>query len=118
MSKRRDERQKLLADTLDGDWSSGSPAKMAARAAAKARRRYTTHRYIGVVSSAAALLVIALLSRHFQSSEKNVPVGADIARTPPRAYTIISDQELMDSPAPLLILSDEHGGRKIVLVDR
>ncbi|MEO7412426.1 MAG: hypothetical protein ABIZ81_03645 [Opitutaceae bacterium] len=117
MSKHRDQRQKMLADTLDGDWTSGPAATMAVRAAALARRRRATRQCIGVLSSVTALVVVAFFTRHFHAAEKNIPAVTESAKTPARSYTIISDQELIDSLAPLLILPDERGGRKIVLVD-
>jgi len=91
---------------------------MAARAAANARRRYAARRGIGVLSSVVALIVVVLLTQRFHSAEKTVRADTDTPVAPTRGYTIISDQELLDSFAPLLILPDESGGRRIVLVDR
>ena len=117
MSKHRDQRQKMLADTLDGDWCSGPTAQIAASAAAHARRRRTARRVVGTLTSAAMLGVVAFLGLRMQAPQKDPPSPAAEAVTA-RGYTVISDQELIDSAAPLLILPDEMGGKRIVLLDR
>ena len=120
MNKLRDQRQKMLADTLDGDWCSGTTAQIATHAAAHARRRRASRRVIRALTSAAMLGVVAFLGLRFGTPQKIPPSPAPEtvpAPVPARGYTVISDQELIDSPAPLLILPDEMGGKKIVLLD-
>jgi hypothetical protein len=118
MTKHRDRRQKMLAETLDDNWSTGSAASMATRAAAYARRRRFVRRSVGTLVSGAAIVAVCFLALKPHAREEVTSPGNDANQTVAKNYITISDQQLIDSMAPLLILPNEAGGKKIVLVAR
>jgi hypothetical protein len=121
MNNRPDHRTRLLAETLDGEWATGPAAAMARRAAAHARRRRTAKRAALSLVGAAAVAAILLLAQRRPASIISSSVA--VVATPPAAhpgYEIISDEELIATlrDRPLLVLPQENGPQKIVLLER
>jgi hypothetical protein len=115
MTEPRDPRDKLLAATLDGDWADGPTSALALRAARSVRRRRALRKTLGAVAGAA--LFAAALFLIFRTG----PAGDKAPKSEPlRGYTIISEEELLAALAsrPALILPEETGAKKIVLLDR
>jgi hypothetical protein len=110
MIPKSDNRERLLAETYHGDWSSGNASRFAARAARSARRRRTL-RLTLKTSGVAALLLAAT----FAITSQREPTR--IARTTPPsaalapAYEIISDTELLTlvQDRPILLIQNASG---------
>jgi hypothetical protein len=116
MNNPPDDRTRLLAEMLHGDWTSGPAAEMARRAAAHARLRRTVRR-----SAVAAGVVAAIAVTLFFSPRRPALAPASVVTTAAKpAYEIISDEELLATlrDRPLLVLPQENGTKKIVLLDR
>ncbi len=91
---------------------------MARRAAAHARLRLRTRQAAtGAVAAAAIAVTATLLFPWRQPSPLPIAPIATVAKP---AYEIISDDELLATlrDRPLLVLPQENGGKKIVLLDR
>lgn len=118
MNKKREQREKLLAETFHDDWVEGPAATFALQAAALARRRRRM-RHAVVASGIAASVAIALLfSLHHRPAPASAPLTpAQVAVSAP-AYEIISDEELIAQlrDQPLLVLNKKDGGREFVLL--
>ena len=115
MSDSPHNRAKLLADTLQGEWATGPAAAMAQRAAAHARNRRALKRASLALTAAAAIAGAVLVG-----SRTRLPVAAPPAPAAQLGYEIISDDELLAQlkDRPLLVLPQENGTKKIVLLDR
>ena len=117
MNDPHDRRAQLLAETLHGDWAGGPASAMARRAAALARRRRRLKHTAVTLAAAVALAAVMLVG-----NRARWPLAAP--RTPaavvPRGYEIISDDELVAllRDRPLLVLPQEDGSKKLVLLDR
>jgi hypothetical protein len=121
MTNRPDNRTRLLAETLEGEWTAGPAATMARRAAAHARRRRTIRRASVVLTSGALIATLLMVSR--RAPAPVAPLPARVAMAPavaPLGYEIISDEELLATlrDRPLLVLPQENGAKKIVVLDR
>ena len=115
MNDPRDKRTRLLAETLHGDWTGGPAAEMAQRAAAHARRRRASQRTTLVITAAAVVGAVIFAGHRPRSAVPPPPTS--VAQ---RGYEIISDDELVAQlrDRPLLVLPQENGAPKIVLLDR
>lgn len=115
MNNRPDDRTRLLADSLHGDWTSGPAAAMARRAAVHARRRRGL-KHASLVLTAAAAIAAGILVSH----RARPPVTPTPSPGATLGYEIISDDELVAQlkDRPLLVLPQENGAKKIVLLDR
>jgi hypothetical protein len=118
MNNLPDDRTRLLAETLEGEWATGPAAAMARRAAAHARGRRRLRR-----ASLTCALVAVFSGLFFLRQHTLAPATAPAATvvTAPRpAYEIISDEELLATlkDRPLLVLPQENGPQKIVVLDR
>jgi hydroxypyruvate isomerase len=114
MIPKSDNRERLLAETFHGDWSSGNAARFAANAARSARRRRIAR--VALKTSALACLaigvVVAISSHrdHTRAARTSLPPAATTAA----GYEIISDTELLTlvQDRPLLVVqSDTATGR-------
>ena len=116
MINRPDDRTRLLAETLDGEWAAGSTAAMAKRAAAHARRR----RAVRSAATAATLGAAAVAVFFFSARRPAAPLPASHEVIVKAGYEIISDEEFLATvhDRPLLVLPQENGSKKIVLLDR
>ena len=118
MNDRNDSRARLVAETFHDDWSEGPASEFALRAAAHARTRRTLRR---AAATGGALVAIAagvfFATRHPQATSSLVAAVVFTAK-PPLAYEIISDDELVAllRDRPLLILPQERGDRRFVLL--
>ena len=109
-------RTRLVADTLQDDWATGPAAAMAQRAAAYARRRRTLKRgSLTLIAAAAIAAAILITSR---TRPPAAPPAAPVAQSAHAGYEIISDDELVTllKDRPLLVLPQENGSKKIVLL--
>ncbi len=122
MNDSSDPRTKLLVEALHGDWADGPAAAMARRAAAHARQRRAAGRTLATLGAVATLVAAILVAQ-----SRRTPAPAPIATHPlPPAvathpgYEIISDDELVAllRDRPLLVLPEQNGEKKIVLLDR
>jgi len=115
MNNPRDAHNRLLADTLQGDWTEGPAVVMAQRAAKHARQRRTRHRAVAVCALLAAAIA---LTRSLPRARTESP--ATLARISAPGYEIISDDELqmLLSNRPLLVLPLENRTPKIVFLER
>ena len=115
MTKKREQQEKLLAETFHGDWSEGASAGFARTAAAAARRRHRTRRAL-VASGAAAGMAAAVLVSLFHRT--NAPIEKFPTTKTRPAYEIISDDELIArvQDRPLLVLPQENGTKQIVML--
>ena len=111
-----DARRRLLADTLQDDWSEGPAAAMAQRAAAHARQRRRLRRAVVGSGLLAAAFTLAWSLRHSPSAEPPPPAQT-IARAP--GYEIISDDEMQAllGNRPVLVLPRENHAPQIVLLE-
>ncbi len=119
MNDRNDPRARLVADAYHEDWNSGPMRELAQRAAAHARTRRRVRRTAGTTAVAACVLAIAVFAFR---PKFVVPanVAADVAEPKTTRYEIISDEEfftLIDR-RPVLILPQQDGARRIVVIDR
>lgn len=117
MNDPRDPRSRLLADTLQqGDWADGPAAAMAQRAARHARRHRLQRKSVLALAAAAAISAALILSSHSRVPTERAPA------TPPvtRGYEIMSDDELVAQlpDEAILVLPQENGTKKVVLLDR
>lgn len=115
MNDARDPRTRLVAETWQGDWSGGPAARMAARAAASARRRRNLHRTavaLASISAASALLFLGVQPPPVRPAA-SLPVASP-------GYEIISDEEFVTllRDRPLLVLPQEAGAKRFVVLDR
>lgn len=121
MTEKPDPRTRLVAEVFNDDWVTGSASVFALRAAAHARRRRTM-RHALAAGSAAAMAIAAILffarvpvspPRPAASSAAPVAAGSP-------AFEIISDEELVAAlrDRPLLVLPQESGAKRFVLLDR
>ncbi len=103
-------------ETLHGDWTAGPAAEMARRAAARARLRRAVRQSAPIVAAAAAIAVVMFFTTR-QPAPAPVASGATAANP---GYEIISDDELLATlrDRPLLVLPQENGSKKIVVLDR
>ena len=108
-------RTELLADTLEGSWATGPAAEMARRAAAHARRRRALKGAALTFTAAAAIA-----GAFFAGNRTRLPAALPLAPVARPGYEIISDDELVAQlkDRPLLVLPQENGAKKIVLLDR
>jgi hypothetical protein len=108
MIPKSDNREKLLAETYHGDWSTGPSAAFARNAARSARRRRTLHRALQTSAIAAFLLAATLAI-----TANRDPVRIAHASTAPVSasptYEIISDTELLTlvQDRPLLLIQND-----------
>lgn len=116
MSDFIDPHTRLIAETLQGEWT-GLPASLARRAAASARRRRRTRRALIVTGFSAAatsvFVLVGVLPRQDHIEQKMA------ARSPvSAAYEIISDDELLATvrDRPLLAITSANGQRDIVVL--
>jgi len=121
MNDAPDDRERLLAETLHGDWTGGPAGAMPRRAAAYARRRHAVRRASLALAAAATVAAVFLFVQRAHSPL--TPSAPPVAVVPPSAhpgYEIISDDELVATlrDRPLLVLPQENGTKKIVLLDR
>jgi hypothetical protein len=125
MIPKSDNREKLLAETYHGDWSTG-PAAAFARTAARSARRRTTLRRALQTSAIAALLLAATLAIPANRTPVRIAGASTALVSPPVSapptYEIISDTELLalvqDRPL-LLVQNDDTPGssRQIITFD-
>jgi hypothetical protein len=117
MNKPEQEREKLLAEAFHGEWSTGPAAEFARRAAAVARRRQGYRRGLVTVGAAAGIAAALVISLRHETAPSRGPA---VRAAPTPAYEIISDDELIAQvhDRPLLVLPQENGAKKIVLLDR
>jgi hypothetical protein len=115
MNNRPDDRTQLLAETLHGEWATGPAAAMAQRAAAHARRRRVLRS-----ATAATTLVAVAAALFFAARRPAPPPVVPVATVAKPAYEIISDEEFLATmrDRPLLVLPQENGPKKFVLLDR
>ncbi len=122
MNSRPDNRTRLLAETLEGDWATGPAAAMARRAAAHARRRRAAkHAGLALVATAAVATIIFFGTRaRLPDVARSAPEVAVVSPAAHAGYEIISDDELIATlrDRPLLVLPQENGSKKIVVLDR
>lgn len=116
MSEHPAPREKLLAELFQGDWAEGPAGGFARAAAAHARRRRRLRRGLtgaGAVAAVASLLVFGSIRRGGPGAE---PLSHS-ART--ATYDVISDEELLTRmhDRPVLVLPQQDGTKKIVLLD-
>jgi hypothetical protein len=118
MSDSPNHRTRLLADTLQGDWATGPAAAMARHAAAHARRRRTLKHATLTLIAAAAVAAALLIGNRTRAPV--APGTAAVAQSAHAGYEIISDDELVMllKDRPLLVLPQENGSKKIVLLDQ
>lgn len=116
--------EQLFTEVFHEDWTGGPAADFARAAAASVRRRRAGRR---TLASTAALAVVAAAfvfapGRRSAASRLPPPSPASVtpARVAPPAYEIISDEEFVAevSDRPLLVLPQEDGTKKVVLLDR
>ena len=114
MNDRSDERTRLLAETLHGEWADGPAAAMARRAAVHARRRRTLRRAATAAAIAATVVAVFLFAQR-----PAAPLPATPGTVAKASYEIISDDELLTAlhDQPLLVLPQENGAKKIVLLE-
>lgn len=116
MSEKPDQHTRLLADTFHENWTEGPVALYAREAAAQARRsRGLRQSFIAAAATAgiAAILVFSL-------SDRSTPRRESLVQSMVQpAYEIISDEELLTQlrDRPLLVMHNENGTRKFVLLD-
>lgn len=115
MNNRPDDRTRLLAETLHSDWAMGPAAAMAQRAAAYARRRRAMRSVVTATTLATIVVALFFAAR----PPAPLPTTTVTAVTKP-AYEIISDEEFLATmrDRPLLVLPQENGPKKFVLLDR
>jgi hypothetical protein len=116
MNKKREQNEKLLAETFAEDWSEGPTAAFAREAAILARRRLRARRTLVATSAAAGIAAALLISIHRPApSSPSAPV---VARKATPAYEVIGDDELLARmhDRPLLILPGENGAKKIIVL--
>jgi len=117
VNESRDPRTKLLAETLHGDWADGPAATMALRAAAHARRRRAVR---GATAALGVAAMVAVFVFAFATRRPRPPLAPTVAAPAKPGYEIISDDELIAllKDRPLLVLPQENGAKRIVLLDR
>ena len=115
MNSSPDQNEKLLAELFHDDWSGGTAADFARRAAAHARgrRRLRSLAATGATAALALLFAFALTRR---------PTPARVVAPPAKpvaAYEIISDTELLAQlhDQPLLVVQKQNGAKEFVLLD-
>ena len=116
MTKHRDDRARLLAETFHDDWAGGPAAEFARRAARHARRRRRLRRGLAASGSVAVALMLGALVH----SRRELPAKSAFLVAPTPAYEIISDEELLAElhDRPLLVLPRENGSRDFVLLEQ
>lgn len=129
-----DPRARLVAETFHDDWAGGPTATFARRAAAHARTRRTARRVIVAAGAVTALALAFFVSTRrtplapstapavtlaSTSAARSLASATPFAPKTP-AYEIISDAEFeaLLSDRPLLILPQQGGAKKFVLLDR
>ena len=117
MSKKHDQREKLLAELFCDDWAGGPAGGFARVAAAAARRR--RHLRQTLLGASATVIIAAI----FVSTGVRHAGTVAATVTPPKsapAYEILSDDELLVAlrDRPLLVVRRENGTREFVLLDR
>jgi hypothetical protein len=114
MSNKDDRHSELLAETFHGDWTGGPAGDFARRAAQHARRHRGRRQALLFAGAATGLAAAIMFSVHR-------PVPAALARAtqdPAPAYEVISDDDLIAGvrDRPVLVLPQENGTKKIVLL--
>lgn len=117
MTKKTKQQEKLLAETFHEDWAEGAAANFARQAAASARRRRRFRGTLVVSGMAAGIAAAVMISVHSHRVLKVEQVSPKISAP---AYEIISDEQLIAElrDRPLLVLPEENGAKKIVLLER
>jgi len=108
-------RTELLAAAFHGEWGEGPAAAFALQAAARARR-HRRGRVVGMGLGTAAVAFAACLL--VLRRPEAAPAARSAVSTRQPGYEIISDDELLADlhDRPLLVLPQENGGRKIVVL--
>lgn len=121
MTEKPDPRARLVAETFNDDWNSGPASALARHAAAHARRRRAMGRAVAAGGALAVVFTAFLVSARLRVPPTGPgPSNAMPAAAVSPAFEIISDEELMAAlrNRPLLVLPQETGARKFVLLDR
>ena len=116
MPKPPESRRSLIEAAWHDDWANGPAAEFARRAAASARRRRRV-RQVSLVGGIVIALVISGFAPRLLSPSRT-PEPALVAANP--GYELISEDQLMAALAgrAVLILPDEPGGKRIILLNR
>ncbi len=121
MTENPDPRARLVAETFNDDWNTGPGSTFARHAAAHARRRRAMRRALAAGGALSVAFAVVVFSARFRVPPNRPDVSNDLplASVSP-AFEIISDDELMIAlrNRPLLVLPQETGARKFVLLDR
>jgi hypothetical protein len=113
MNDKGNQRTKLIAELFHGEWSDGTAAEYARKAASLARTRRARRR---TVWTTVAGMAAAGLFVWTHPAPKNTLSPPPTARTP--AYEVISDDELLADlhDRPLLVLRNKNGDRQFVML--
>ena len=115
MSNRRDRQDRLLAETLGGEWNEGAPARLAQCAAAHARRSHRNRRVLAACAGATVLVLAGLTTFRPATTPAPRPVEA---KPSARGYEIISDAELLSTlrDRPVAVVKRTDGSSDFLLV--
>jgi len=113
MNDKGNQRTKLIAELFHGEWSDGTAAEYARKAASHARTRRARRRTVW--TTVAGMAAAGLFLWTHPTEKRSVP-------RPPApktlAYEVISDDELLADlhDRPLLVIRKENGDRQFVML--